>query len=71
MHLCTSRDQNGDSWTILRSEIFCSDLVNVARKWVASKQNDLEAITLLNSLVDIRTNVPPLSIGVPLICAAI
>jgi hypothetical protein len=71
MHLCTSSDSFGDSWTILRAETFCSDITSAARYWIADRQTDPAAMKILESLVDIRMDVPPLSHGIPLICAAI
>jgi hypothetical protein len=71
MHLCTSSDAAGDSWTILRAETFCSDITSAARDWIATRKSDPAAMQKLQTLVDIRTDVPPLSRGVPLICAAI
>lgn len=71
MHLCTSSDKVGDSWTILRAETFCSDITSAARDWIAARRADPAAMQILESLVDIRVDVPPLSRGIPLICAAI
>lgn len=71
MHLCTSSDKSGDSWTILRAETFCSEITSAARQWLTARKTDIAAMQRLQALVDIRTDVPPLSRGVPLICAAI
>ncbi len=71
LHLCTASDAAGDSWTILRAETFCADMTTTARAWVASKSSSPIAMQALQELVDVRMNVPPLSSGVPLICAAI
>lgn len=71
MHLCTSADATGDTWTILRAETFCFDITSAARNWLVSRRSDPAAMQILKSLVDIRMDVPPLSRGVPLICAAI
>lgn len=71
MHLCTSSDAAGDSWTILRAETFCSDITSAARDWIATRRSDPAAMQMLKTLVDIRMDVPPLSRGVPHICAAI
>ena len=71
MHLCTTSDAAGASWTILRAETFCSDITFAARDWIATRKSDPAAMQMLKTLVDIRTDVPPLSRGVPLICAAL
>jgi hypothetical protein len=71
MHLCTSFDASGDSWTVLRAETFCSEITSAAREWIAVRKTDPAAMAILRSLVDIRMDVPPLSRGVPLICASI
>jgi hypothetical protein len=71
MHLVTSEDASGDSWTVLRAEFFCSDLLTAANSWIEARKDDLAAMQALNALVDVRMDVPPLSRGVPLICAAI
>ena len=71
MHLCTNSDATGDSWTILRAETFCFNITSAARNWIATRKSDPAAMEMLKTLVDIRTEVPPLSRGVPLICAAI
>jgi len=71
MHLCTAADGAGSSWTALRAETFCSDLTAAARRWLAAREGDGIAMRMLASLVDIRTDVPPLSQGVPMICAAV
>jgi hypothetical protein len=71
MHLLTSEDTAGDSWTVLRAEIFCAEIVDAARSWLKARENDPSAMQALNALVDVRMDVPPLSRGVPLICAAI
>jgi hypothetical protein len=71
MHLCTSTDASGDTWTILRSETFCEEIVAAARKWLVTRKADPAAMKRLRDLVDVRLDVPPLSRGVPLICAAI
>lgn len=71
MHLCTSTDGVGDSWTVIRAETFCSDITSVARDWVAARQADPAAMRILKTLVDLRMDVPPLSRGIPMICAAI
>ena len=71
LHLCTASDAAGDSWTILRAETFCSDITMTARAWIASHSANPIAMQALQKLVDVRLNVPPLSSGVPLICAAI
>jgi hypothetical protein len=71
MHLCTSSDAAGDSWTILRAETFCSDVIAAAKAWMGARTTDPAAMQTLAALVDIRVDVPPLSRGVPLICAAI
>jgi hypothetical protein len=71
MHLCTSSDANGDSWTILRAETFCFEITSAARDWIAARKSDPAALQMLQSLVDIRMDIPPLSRGVPLICAEI
>jgi hypothetical protein len=70
MHLLTSEDAAGDSWTVLHADIFCSEIVATARSWLQARENDLSAMQALNTLVDVRMDVPPLG-GVPLICAAI
>ena len=71
MHLCTSSDSMGDSWTILRAEDFCADITSAARHWIAARQADPAALQMLKTLVDIRMEVPTLSSGIPVICAAI
>lgn len=71
MHLCTSWDADGDSWTIVRAEQFCSDITSTARDWLAARKSDPAAMQMLATLVDIRMDVPRLTRGVPLICAAI
>lgn len=71
MHLCTNVDQQGNSWTILRADTFCADVTAAGRSWLAAIAGDQAKQIMLSSLVDIRTNVPPLSQGVPLICAAV
>lgn len=71
MHLCTSSDAAGDSWTILRAETFCSDVTSAARDWIAARKSDPAAMQVLKTLVDIRMDVPGLSRGVPVICAVI
>lgn len=71
LHLCTASDAAGDSWTILRAETFCSDMTTAARAWIASQSSNAIAMQALEKLVDVRVNVPPLSFGVPLICAEI
>lgn len=71
MHLLTSEDAAGDSWTVLRAEIFCSEIVDAARSWMEARKDNLAAMQALNTLVDVRMDVPPLSRGIPLICAAI
>lgn len=71
MHLLTREDAAGDSWTALRAEVFCSEIVDAARSWLKSRENNLSAMQALNALVDVRKDVPPLSQGIPLICAAI
>lgn len=71
MHLCTSSDAAGDSWTILRAETFCSDVTSAARDWIAARKYDPVAMQVLKTLVDIRMDVPGLSRGVPVICAVI
>lgn len=71
MHLCTSIDASGDTWTVLRSETFCEEIVAAARKWLVARKADPAAMKRLQALVDVRLDVPPLSRGVPLICAAI
>ena len=71
MHLCTSSNASGDSWTILRAETFCSEITSTARDWIAARKTDPAAMARLESLVDIRMDVPPLSRGVPLICASV
>jgi hypothetical protein len=71
MHLFTGSDASGDSWTILRAETFCSEMTFAARDWIAARKSDSAAMQMLQSLVDIRMDVPPLSRGVPLICAPI
>ncbi len=71
MHLCTSIEASGDTWTILRSETFCEEIVAAARKWLVTRKANPAAMKRLRGLVDIRLDVPPLSRGVPLICAAI
>lgn len=70
MHLITSSDAAGDSWTILRAETFCSDIISAARDWIATRKSDPVALQMLNTLVDVRTDSPVLP-GIPLICAAI
>ena len=59
MHLCTSSDAAGDSWTVLRAETFCSDITSAARDWIATRKSDPTAMQMLKTLVDIRTDVPP------------
>ena len=71
MHLLTSEDAAGDSWTVLRAEVSCSEIVNATRSWLKDRENDPTAMQALNALIDVRMDVPPLSRGVPLICAAI
>jgi hypothetical protein len=71
VHLFTSADATGDTWTILRAEIFCSEVTSAARDWIAARESNPAAMRALRSLVDLRTDVPPLSQGIPLICAAI
>jgi hypothetical protein len=71
MHLCTGSDGVGDTWTILRAETFCFEITSAARDWISARQTDPAAMQMLKTLVDIRMDVPPLSRGVPLICAAI
>ena len=70
-HLVTSADSVGDTWTILRAEVFCSNLTATARDWIAARKADPVAMQALQALVDIRMHVPPLSHGIPLICAAV
>ena len=71
MHLCTSRDRWGNSWTILRAEEFCANVTSATREWLTSRKKDPAAMQRLKALVDIRLDVAPLSQGVPLICSAI
>ena len=71
MHLCTITDRSGDSWTVLRAETFCEEIVTAARKWLVARKSDPAAMMRLRDLVDVRLDVPPISRGVPLICAAI
>lgn len=71
MHLCSATNATGDSWTILRAETFCNDLTRAARAWMHLRRSDAAAAVRLAALVDIRTDVPPLSAGIPLICAAL
>jgi hypothetical protein len=71
LHLVTSKDAAGDSRTVLRAENFCSEITDAARSWMEARKNDLSAMQALNALVDVRMDVPSLSRGVPLICAAI
>jgi hypothetical protein len=71
LHRLTGFDVSGNSWTILRAESFCSDIIFAARNWLAIRKSDPLATQKLNTLVDVRTEVPPLSRGVRLICAAI
>jgi hypothetical protein len=47
MHLCTSSDGAGDSWTILRAEAFCSDVIAAAKDWIAARQSDPAAMQTL------------------------
>lgn len=69
MHLCTAEDATGESRTILRAETFCQEISAAARNWMSKRANDPGFQKLLQDLVGIRTDVPPLSKGVPLICA--
>lgn len=71
MHLVTSKDKQGDTWTALNTQKFCGEMIIAAQKWMASKSGDAVAMDRLRALVDVRMNVPPISVGVPLICAAI
>jgi hypothetical protein len=71
MHRCTSADTSGETWTVLRAETFCEEIVTAARTWLAARKADPVAMNRLQSLVDVRLAVPPISRGVPLICATI
>src|SRR5262249_27422792 len=71
MHRVTTRDGQGDTWTVLNTQNFCGEMILAAQKWISSKSGDPVAMERLRALVDLRTNVPPVSVGVPLICAAI
>ncbi len=71
VHLCTVTDGTGASWTALRADAFCSDVTAAARRWLVAREGDTRAMSVLASLVDVRMDVPPLSQGVPLICAAV
>ena len=71
MHLCSTTDGQGDSWTVLNTQEFCREMIVTAQAWMASKAGDPVALERLRALVDVRTSVPPISEGVPLICAAI
>ena len=68
--LCSTADRQGDSWTVYTQE-FCREMIVTAQTWMASKAGDAVALERLRALVDVRTSVPPISEGVPLICAAI
>lgn len=71
MHLVSTENAAGDSRTVLRAEIFCSEIIDAARSWMEARKNDHSAMQALNELVHVRMDVPPLSRGIPLICAAI
>lgn len=71
MHLCTKTDANGETWTVLRAENFCEEIISAARNWIAVRRTDLAAMAKLQSLVDVRSAVSPLSRGVRLIYASI
>jgi hypothetical protein len=71
LHLLTKADVvSGDTWTILRAETFCLDIISTARDWVAARKSDPAAVQMLNALVDVRTTTP-VSSGFPVVCAAI
>jgi hypothetical protein len=71
LHLMTTKDTAGDTWTALDARRFCEEMVTAGRNWMASRANDRAAVLRLAALVDVRLNVPPLSRGIPMICAAI
>ena len=71
VHLITSKDAKGDSWTGLDARRFCEEMVSAGRNWMTSRANDPAAIQRLSTLVDIRMDVPPISSGIPMMCAAI
>ena len=68
-HLCTAKNPNGQTQTILRAENFCVEMVQAGRAWLTKCQQDPQTTAKLASLVDIRTEIPQLSSGIPLICA--
>lgn len=71
IHLCTICDADGDTWTIVRAEEFCSNITSTARDWLDARKADPAAMQMVATLVDVRMDVPRLTRGVPLICAAI
>ena len=71
MHLCTRTDANGETWTVLGAEIFCEEIICVARSWLAARKTEPAAMARLQSLVDVRSDVSPLSRGVRLLYAMI
>jgi hypothetical protein len=71
MHLCTKTDANGETWTVLGAETFCKGIIEVARSWLAARKTEPAAMARLQSLVDVRSDVSPLSHGVQLIHASI
>jgi hypothetical protein len=70
-HLCSSKAASGTIQVILRTEIFCADLVKGARSWLAGKKSDAAAVAILNRVVDIRMSIPGLSNGIPLLCSLV
>lgn len=71
MHLCTKTDAHGETWTVLGAEVFCEEIVLVARSWLAARKTDPATMARLQSLVDVRSDVSPLSRGIRLIYASI
>lgn len=71
MHLCTKTDVVGDTWTVLSAEIFCDEITSVARSWLAARKTESAAMARLQSLIDLRSDMSPLSRGVRLLYASI
>jgi len=66
-HLITLRDAGG-SRTILDGRRFCEEIVSAAEAWLASKSNDAAALALIQSMVDVRMEVPGFTKGFPIVC---
>ena len=71
MHLITSKDASGDTWTGLDARRFCEEMVTAGRNWMTNRASDPAAVARLAALVDVRMDVPPISSGIPMMCAAI